>query len=119
MHDYTYLARQIVNEIKRDFKQYHLSMNLVNTIEITKSKNYVQIHIPAQVYDMWQFVKKGVIIYKNRGSYASQLNEEGSYIFNKYVGHHIGYVDNSIDLAVEKLVKRVQARDDEIKVEHR
>lgn len=119
MKPHNYLARQIVNGIKKDFEIYHLSMNLVDTITIEKYDNKAVIHIPAKTYDMYKYVKDNVIVYNNRGSYASRLNEEGSYIFNKHIGHHIGYIDKAIDDGIVKLVQKVQKEHNTIRVEKR
>ena len=118
-YNYTgYLADEIVMFIMKDFKDLHLSGNLMDTLTVEREGlNKVTIRIPAQVYDMYKYVKDKVIVYTNQGSYASKLNEEGSYIFKKYIGNHIRYFDSSLTLALMNLENKMKADNLEYKVE--
>lgn len=117
--DVKFLANEIVRLIKVDFKRLHLSNNLVNTITVSEFDNRLVINIPAQIYNMYKYVKDKVIVYTNLGSYASQLEEEGSWIFNKHLGNHLRYISFALDGAVMALQDKVRARNDDIKVEYK
>ena len=73
----------IIRKIKEEFALYHLTGNLVNTIKVEQLNDQIKIEIPAPVYDMLLYKTQKVIIHKKTGSYASLLNEEGS-----FAGHH-------------------------------
>lgn len=105
----------IIEEIKNDFKDKHLSKNLVNTISFEKTEEGLNIKIPAEIYNFYQFFSHGVVISKGIGSYASSLDEIGSE-FMVYPEHgprfvakphnHIGYVERAINNALEKWFQR-------------
>ena len=111
------LAQIILEKLQEEFEVKHLSGNLMNTIEVQNYDDKIEIIIPAQVYDMLLFKNKGVIVHKGNGSYASQIDEEGSEIlvnggegengFKKVkTGNHKGYVDRIIKEAVNDWVGR-------------
>ena len=110
--DLMLLANLIVENIKKDFEQKHLSGNLANTIEIAKTDTGIQVIVPAEKYNMSMYMKKGVVLHTGTGSYASKLDEEGSVIRfprsggpgrpkEKKIGNHKGYVEKSISDAIE------------------
>lgn len=91
-------AQGMVNDIKKNFADAHLSGNLANTMTLTKVGDCeYQIHIPAQVYDQWKFIKQGVIVYQpEKGSYAESVNEGGAQVLGKPTGNHYGYIESGI-----------------------
>ena len=106
------LADYIKVAIKNEFRDKHLSGNLMNTIAIEiNSDSAIRVVIPAQTYNMLLFQQKHVIVHTSRGSYASKLDLEGSSFFvypNKgrkgsykvNPRNHIGYIDRVIDEAI-------------------
>ena len=107
------LAECVRQAILNEFAMQHLSGNLMNTIKVeTDDEDKVQVIIPAETYNMYQYFMHGTIIPNGRGSYASKLNDEGS-AFMVYWGtsanphrklveprNHIGYIDKVINDAV-------------------
>ena len=90
------LAEKIKQRLKDDFKDTHLSGNLMETIEISHDGSGFLVKIPAKVYDILQFYKTGAIIYKeDKGSYAQEVNITGG-----FSGKHKGYVERAIDEAI-------------------
>ena len=87
------LANCIVDAIKDEFKQVHLSGNLVKTMKIIVQGNSVLIDIPARKYNMKQFKETGIIKYYNRGSYANIIND---------FGEHRGWVERCIKFGISK-----------------
>lgn len=104
------LANMVAEAIKDDFRRVHLSGNLMNTITVTKSESGYKVEIPAQIYDMKLYQTRKVIVYK-AGSYASQLNDEGSEFFDyikwKWVmpRNHIGYAERGCQQAADQWAK--------------
>lgn len=94
------LANLIKENLKKDFEQVHLSGNLANTITIGVSENGYYIDIPAQIYDIQKWLKQGVIVYTEDGSYAQQVNIDGG-----FSGKHVGYVELSIKKSIEQWIK--------------
>ena len=92
------LAQRIKDEITENFDKVHLSGNLADTMYIERvGDNEYKLHIPAQVYDQYQYVKNNVIVYQpEKGSYAESVDEYGGYVFGKPTWNHIGYVEGSI-----------------------
>lgn len=100
------LEEHIRDVVKNGFEEKHLSGNLLNTLEVTEN----QLRIPAPSYNMYQYQMHGVIIHTGIGSYASELDENGSqfYIYIRKGGrfwitpkNHIGFVDDSIRLGIQ------------------
>lgn len=87
----------IKEEIDNEFFNVHLSGNLSRTITIDNSNGGLTLTIPAQIYDITQYKKKGVIIYKGSGSYANEVDNTGG-----FSGKHKGYVDKAIDKAINR-----------------
>lgn len=109
------LTNLIYDEIQSDFKDKHLTKNLMQTMFIEERDGKFEIHIPAEIYNMYKYFKEGVIEYTGEGSYASQLDDEGSAFMLYYKGkkggwhrkfkeprNHIGFVENAIQRAVKK-----------------
>jgi hypothetical protein len=89
----------IYQNIQNDFTKLHFSGNLQNTTHKTPSG----VSIPAKTYDMPYWKAKHVLVYDGRGSYAEEVNKEGSkYIDvkhpenNRKIGNHRGYIDNAV-----------------------
>lgn len=87
------LANCIVDAIKDEFKNAHLSGNLVNTIKIIVKGTDVSIFIPATKYNMTEYKRSGIIKYYNRGSYANIIND---------FGNHKGWVERCINNGMSK-----------------
>lgn len=105
----------IIEEIKNDFIDKHLSKNLVNTIYFKKTEEGYDIVIPAEIYNFYKFFKDGSIVPRGTGSYASELDQEGSTImvyphkgkrFLLKPGNHVGYVDRAINSALERWLQK-------------
>lgn len=108
--------------LRKDFTEHHLSGNLLRTTEIVDEGNYsCVIRIPARVYNMPLYIKKGIFMYEGSKSYATRLNEEGSKIEyvqrrsqnreikrTRYIGNHKGYIDKSIDAGVKAIEGRIE-----------
>lgn len=106
--DLEILANILVNKIEEEFAIKHMSGNLTNTIEVLASQDKIEVVIPAQVYDMLLYQKKGVIVHTGNESYASELDKEGSSIViyshgketNIALHNHKGYIDKVINDAI-------------------
>lgn len=107
------LATLIVNKLKEEFTQKHLSGNLLKTITIERMGDQINIIIPAKTYNMLLYQTQGVVVHTSHGSYASKLDEEGSSFMiypsgtrkgSKRIkpGNHKGYIDNIIDNAIQE-----------------
>ena len=92
------LGEFIIDEIKVEFERVHLSMNLVNTLNLYQAANgnWV-VEIPADIYDIELFRRDGVIIYTGEGSYANRINASGG-----FSGYHKDYVTKCISKAIDK-----------------
>ena len=110
------LAEIIAEKLKIEFQDKHLSGNLANTIQLVKvGKDIIQVQIPAETYKMYQWFAKRVVIHDGKGSYASELDENGSAFmvytkkkrFLKKPGNHKGYVDKVIDEAVAEWMENL------------
>ena len=110
--DLEILAGLIVTNIKQDFALKHLSNNLVNSITVQKTETGITIVIPAEIYDIYEYMSKGVIIRKGSGSYASQLDIEGSKIgrSNRHQRNHKGYVEMAINNALDEWASIMEDR---------
>jgi hypothetical protein len=105
------LANLIVENIKKDFEDKHLSGNLINTMYLEKTQDGIKIVVPAEKYNIPMYIRKGVVLHSGTGSYASQVDEEGSIIRlpqnhrgrpkDIKVGNHVGYVEKAIQNAIE------------------
>lgn len=76
------LARQIMLSLKKEFKDKHLSGNLLNNSYIVETEDYTEIHISAPSYDFYEYFINGVIVPPKKGGmpteYASSLDAQGS-----------------------------------------
>lgn len=111
--DLEMLTWTILDKFKEEFAIKHLSMNLVNTIEVHNNPDGIQIVIPAKTYNMLLYQTQGVVVHTSHGSYASKLDKEGSqfYVYpngarkgSKKIkpGNHKGYVDRVINEAINE-----------------
>lgn len=95
------LSNIILRKLNEEFDLKHLSGNLIRTIRVESSSDEIKIHIPAEIYDMLEYSKRGVVIPTGEGSYASKLDIEGSSytIGNKKYSprNHIGYINKIIN----------------------
>lgn len=96
------LAKIIIQNLKAEFDKVHLSGNLANTITIKQYQNIngdsgFDIEIPAQIYDVVLYRKKGVVVYTGKGSYANAVDVTGG-----YSGLHTNYVDNCIRKSISQ-----------------
>lgn len=115
-NDILLLTRLIIQNLEKEFETKHLSKNLINTIRIEKTENGVSIIIPAQIYNQYKFFKEKVIVPKGTGSYASELDINGSaFMWYPESGqkgkrklieprNHIGYVDDVIKKSIDTWV---------------
>lgn len=120
------LANLIYENIKADFEDKHLSGNLLNTIQVTNSDTGIKIEIPAEIYNMYLFFSKGVVVHTGKGSYASELNDKGSAFtaYSQKTGkryritphNHIGYIDNAINNAITTWTNMMRNKYDIINV---
>lgn len=115
------LAIIINQHLQVEFYDKFLSGNLKNTIEIEDLGKEIRVHIPAEKYNMLQYQTKGVVIHNGRGSYASQLDEEGSSFMVYPLGtkkgsykvsprNHIGYIDKVIDESIREWRDRIKTK---------
>lgn len=95
------LARIIVKNLKAEFSVFHLSGNLANTITITKysseSQSGYDINIPAEIYDIPLYRRKGVVVHTGTGSYANEVDLSGG-----FSGRHKNYVDRCIQASIQE-----------------
>lgn len=100
------LALFIQEEVKKEFSFLHFSGNLMNTITINKTKNGWEVDIPAEMFSISDYKKKGVIIkIPGGGSYASLINTTGG-----FSGKHKGYVEECISKAINKWMYQYQIK---------
>ena len=118
------LADIILKNLKEEFSIKKLSGNLLNTIKVEKANDEINIHIPAQTYNMLLYQTKGVVVHTSHGSYASKLNEEGSSFMvypqgtrkgskRIYPRNHKGYIDKIIDKSIKEwrgLLKEIKVK---------
>lgn len=90
------LVKLILEELRKEFETVRLSGNLINTIKVYKEDGKWIIDIPAQMYDINRYKKSGVVVYNNRGSYASEVDKSGG-----FSGKHVDYVDRCIANAIQ------------------
>lgn len=88
------LCSIIIENLNEEFAIKHLSLNLVKTIKIQRLNNEIQIHIPAQVYDIWEYKRNKVIKYTGKGSYASSIDKKSE--------NHKDYINRIIDNSIQE-----------------
>ena len=92
------LAMIIKKNLKAEFENVHFSKNLMNTIKVSKnSDGNWEVDIPADLYNLKQFKKKGLIIKTYKGSYAERINQTGG-----FAGKHKGYIETIIAKSVKE-----------------
>ena len=91
------LAINIIKEFEEEFKDYFVSRNLVNTINLEITGDGINVVIPAEVYDMNFWKKYGVIVYNKPGeSYATEVDEKGGFSHR-----HTNFVEKCINKGIE------------------
>lgn len=107
------LAKEILESLKKEFKDKHLTGNLLRNTTIVETDKYVEIRISAPSYDFYEYFINSVVIPPKRGGlpteYASFIDTQGSeYTMywrdnNKNVHkqkmkphNHIGYVNRTL-----------------------
>lgn len=86
------LGELIAGNIRENFKEVHLSGNLMDGISVSKVGNDISVSIPAVRYDINRFRKERVLVLRPaEGSYAEEVNETGG-----FSGFHVGYVEDAI-----------------------
>lgn len=105
------LAEMIINNIKEEFRDKHLTENLINTLRIEENDEGIKIFISAPKYSFKKWFQSKIIKHTS-GSYAQALDSEGSKIVFydksgkrhiKKIGNHIGFVENVIQKSIEQL----------------
>lgn len=95
------LAKILVKNLKKEFANVHLSGNLAETIKLVQKrlngKIYYEVQIPAQIYDIGLYRKRGVIVHTGAGSYADIVDSSGG-----FSGTHTDYVDRCIQKSIQE-----------------
>ena len=100
------LANIIKKNLMQEFETIHFSRNLMNTIKVYQNENGNWcVDIPAMLYNLKQFKKKGVIIPYYKGSYAERINQTGG-----FSGKHKNYVENIIKSSIQEWLGSVQKK---------
>ena len=116
--------------IEEDFAITYLSGNLRDTTKVYKvNNNSFVVHIPAKVYNINLYRKKGIIVYGDnahktnyskdlksykplhQGSYAEAVNTSGG--FSK---KHKNYVERALDKALSVLQSELRGKNVEVKI---
>ena len=105
------LAEKIKEKIRNDFKDVHLSQNLMNTISVSSTPTGFLIDIPAEIYDLAKYYKEGVIIYTGAGSYAEDVDINGG-----FSGKHKDYIERAILESVSEWVAENELRSKVVKL---
>lgn len=105
------LAEKIKQKIINDFKEVHLSQNLMNTISVSSTPTGFLIDIPAEIYDLAKYYKEGVIIYTGAGSYAEEVDINGG-----FSGKHKDYIERAILESVSEWVAENELRSKVVKL---
>ena len=103
------LAEKIKQKIINDFKEVHLSQNLMNTISVSSTPNGFLVDIPAEIYDLAKYYKEGVIIYTGAGSYAEDVDINGG-----FSGKHKDYIERAILESVSEWLAENELRSKEV-----
>ena len=105
------LAEKIKQKIINDFKEVHLSQNLMNTISVSSTPTGFLIDIPAEIYDLAKYYKEGVVIYTGAGSYAEDVDINGG-----FSGKHKDYIERAILESVSEWVAENELRSKVVKL---
>ena len=103
------LAEKIKQKIINDFKEVHLSQNLMNTISVSSTPTGFLVDIPAEIYDLAKYYKEGVIIYTGAGSYAEDVDINGG-----FSGKHKDYIERAILESVREWIAENELRSKEV-----
>ena len=103
------LAEKIKQKIINDFKEVHLSQNLMNTISVSSTPTGFLVDIPAEIYDLAKYYKEGVIIYTGAGSYAEDVDINGG-----FSGKHKDYIERAILESVSEWLAENELRSKEV-----
>lgn len=100
------LAELIKHNLVNEFQEIHFSKNLMNTIKVRQNDDgNWEVDIPADLYNLKQFKKKGVIIKTYKGSYAERINQTGG-----FSGKHTGYVEKIIKKCIQQWLNSNQIK---------
>ena len=91
------LLNLIMNELSSEFSKKELTGNLRMSIKPIVTENSVSIEIAAPRYSKKILKEKGILQFTGKGSYASQVDQYGS-----WYGNHKDYIDRCVDLAIKK-----------------
>lgn len=94
------LAQKIRNKIKEDFKDIHLSGNLMDTITIEQIPDGYRVTVNAKMYDISKFKKEGIIVYNNKGSYAQEVDVTGG-----FSGKHKDYIERAVTESLQEWLR--------------
>lgn len=126
--DLQLLVQIILNNLQAEFSEKKLSGNLLKTIRVTYNElGKISIEIPAEIYNMYQYFRHGVIIHTGKGSYAETLNESGSaFMYYPRQGrggrrfveprNHIGFIDRVIKESVTTWQEMIKTRREVVNV---
>ena len=95
------LALMIQEHIINGFKEKHLTMNLMNTIQVRKTDRGFEVDIPAELYDLKKWNEEKVVVYTGEGSYAQRVDVTGG--FSK---KHKAYVEYAIEESINAWVNK-------------
>ena len=86
------LGELIAENVKANFREVHLSGNLMNGISVFRQGDGIVVEIPAVRYDIDKFRKDRVVVQRPaEGSYAEEVNQSGG-----FSGFHEGYVEKAV-----------------------
>ena len=92
------LALILKNEFKKEFQTIHLSKQLYHSIQVFAGDDgKVHVRIPAPMYDVNLYRKRGVIKHISQNSYAMAVNRTGG-----FSGMHKDYVSKCIHNAINR-----------------
>lgn len=92
------LGLLLKDEFKKEFQNIHLSKQLYHSIHVFAGDDgKVHVRIPAQMYDVNFYRKRGVIKHISQNSYAMAVNRTGG-----FSGMHKDYVSRCIYNAINK-----------------
>ena len=110
--DLLIIARYMKEYLELDeYFETHLTYQLAKTTKITTFGENVSFLIPAPTYDAEEFIKRGVIVYDNKGSYANENDIDGG-----FSGKHVGYVERVIEYAIKNWVQYKGIDESEVEI---
>jgi len=91
------IAINIWSAVISEFINMHLSGNIRNYTRVSANKYGYYVKIYPERYDQYLYLRQGIIkTYKDGGSYASALNDEGGYVLGEPTHHHKNYIDDCV-----------------------